>query len=126
MEIIVHLIVCVINGPQVIPIVNQKEDVQIANYPSCKSYLCCAIKSSDFKESNLKLNIKNSIVSILLNGLNLNILVDFNVGHPLSIFNKTANIELGNSTDANEYSYSFSKYNVSGKKYENNKIKFSN
>ena len=70
--------------------------------------------------------MKNSIVSILLNGLNLNILVDFNVGHPLSIFNKTANIELGNSTDANEYSYSFSKYNVSGKKYENNKIKFSN
>ena len=95
-------------------------------YPDCKSYLCCAIKSSDFKESNLKLNIKNSILKIQLNNQDLNILVDFNVGYPLSIFNKTTNIDLGNATDLNESFYNFSTCSVSGKIYENNKIKFLN
>ena len=95
-------------------------------YPECKSYLCCAIKSSDFKESNFKLNIKKSIMNIQINGVNLNISVDYNIGYPLSIFKKSTKIDLGKMTDGKIYSYSFSKYKVSGKIYENNKIKFLN
>ena len=59
-----------------------------------------------------------------INNKTLNISVDFNVGHPLSIFNDTAKIYLKNGSVA-YYEYMFTKYKkVTGKKYENNKVKF--
>ena len=102
-------------------------------YPTCKTNLCCAIKSDNFTESNLKLNIKNSMVKIRLNNIDLNILIDYNNGHPLSIFKNTTDIQLENSTDEENHTYSFTPYpkigpqcEVIGKKYENYKIKFLN
>lgn len=102
-------------------------------YPTCKTNLCCAIKSNNFTKSNLKLNIKSSLVKIQLNNMDLNILVDYNNGHPLSIFKNTTDIHLENPTDEENHTYSFTPYpkigeqcEVIGKKYENYKIKFIN
>ena len=98
-------------------------------YPTCKTNLCCAIKSSNFKKSNLELKISNSKISMELNKTKLNILVDYNVGYPLAIFKKTTDINLVNSTDKivnRVYYYNSTKYSVEGKLYENYKIKFLN
>ena len=102
-------------------------------YPTCKTNLCCAIKSSNFTESKYKLNIKNSFVNIKLKDKTLKIFVDYNVGYPLSIFNKTTDIHLENATDDEIHTYPFTIYKqigndckITGKKYENYKIKFLN
>jgi hypothetical protein len=65
--------------------------------------------------------------------MDLNILVDYNNGHPLSIFKNTTDIQLENPTDEENHTYSFTPYpkigskcEVIGKKYENYKIKFLN
>ena len=93
-------------------------------YPTCKTNLCCEIKSKDFKESNNILAIKNSILHLEIENKTLNISVDFNVGHPLTIFYDTAKINLKNGS-VKDYEYIYTKYpKVKGKKYENNNVKF--
>ena len=96
-------------------------------YPTCKTNLCCAIKSENFNESNLQLTIKNSTINIEINNTILNIEVDYNVGCPLSLFKNTIDINFVNaSEEGKNFSYSFSNYKVIGKKYENYKIKILN
>ena len=93
-------------------------------YPTCKTNLCCNIKSNDFKESNHKLTIKNSVLTLEIKEKTLNIFVDYNVGHPLSIFSKTVpDLNLDNPTHE-IYNYEYTKYNITGEKYENNTVKF--
>lgn len=96
-------------------------------YPTCKTNLCCAIKSENFNESNLQLTIKNSTINIEINNTILNIEVDYNVGCPLSLFKNTIDLNFVNaSEEGKNFSYSFSNYKVIGKKYENYKIKILN
>ena len=93
-------------------------------YPTCKTNLCCIIKSSNFKESNNKLTIKNSYITLEIKNKTLNISADYNVGHPLTIFKKTVeDLELDNPTHES-YTYEYTKYNTTGEKYENNTVKF--
>ena len=92
-------------------------------YPTCKTNLCCAIKSENFKESTNKLTIKNSLLVVEINNVKLNILADYNVGYPLSIFKRTTDINLSNGSDT-PYSYNYTNYEVKGKKYENYNVKF--
>ena len=95
-------------------------------YPTCKTNLCCIITSSNFKDSNNKLTIKNSILSLEIKNKPLSISVDYNVGHPLTIFHKTVkDLHLDNPSEKN-YSYEFTNYNVTGKKYEKYIAKFKN
>ena len=73
------------------------------------------------------------MIKIQLNDRTLNILVDYNVGYPLSIFNKTVGINLENNTDEDIHTYDFSiykqigdDYRIKGKRFDNYKIKFLN
>ena len=94
-------------------------------FPTCKTNLCCAIKSENFKESTNKLTIKNSILEVEIQNIKLNILADYNVGYPLSIFTKTRNIPLANGSET-IFNYNYTNYKVKGKRYENNNVKFLN
>ena len=95
-------------------------------YPTCKTNLCCAIKSNDFQESNNKLTIKNSMLILEIKEKTLNISVDYNVGYPLSIFNKTLDNFTLDFPTKETYNYEYTKYNITGEKYENNTVKFIN
>lgn len=61
--------------------------------PRCKTNLCCAVYSSNFKSSKNMIKGKISSLSIKINNKpdnkSLNIDVDYNVGYPLAIFKKT-------------------------------------
>ena len=93
-------------------------------YPTCKTNLCCEIKSKDFKESNNILTIKNSVLILEVNNVTLNITIDYNVGHPLAIFKKTLdNFNLKDPTEKNR-EYNYTNYKVIGDKYENYEVKF--
>ena len=95
-------------------------------YPTCKTNLCCIIKSSNFKDSNNKLTIKNSILTLVIKNITLNISVDYNVGHPLTIFHKTVKDLQLDKPSKETYNYKFTKYSITGFKYENNSVKFNN
>ena len=95
-------------------------------YPTCKTNLCCTIKSNDFQESNNKLTIKNSMLILEIKEKTLNISVDYNVGYPLSIFNKTLDNFTLDFPTKETYNYEYTKYNITGEKYENNTVKFIN
>ena len=92
-------------------------------YPTCKTNLCCSIKSENFKESNKKLKIKNNLINIQIENITLRIFVDYNIGYPLAIFNKTINYTFVNGSEE-IFEYKYSLYDIKGKKYDNYLIKF--
>lgn len=93
-------------------------------YPKCKTNLCCAIKFSEFKNSKISLTSNLSILKVYINKIELNISIDYNVGYPLTIFNKaiTEKDLPSKLKDDDNVVYNYTNYNVSGKEYLNNTI----
>ena len=97
-----------------------------ACYPTCKTHLCCIIKSDEFEGKNKELKIKNSIINIQIGDIKLNILADFNVGEYLAIFNNTfsGHLPLDNGIE-NDIIHNYTNYkDVIGKLYKNVLVKF--
>jgi len=96
-------------------------------YPTCKTSLCCIVKSDEFKgkEKNKKLKIKNSIIPIQIGDIELKILADYNVGEYLAIFDNTftGELPLYNGYEDNII-HKYTKYNLNGTLYENVTVKF--
>ena len=91
-------------------------------YPRCKTNLCCSMLSDSKKEDKkIKLNI--SMLKIKVDNQELNILPDYNVGHTLTIFNKTLskNLNLKNKQSQIE-TIQYTNYNAEGNSYLNNSI----
>jgi len=63
--------------------------------PRCKTNLCCALHSNEFKDKNIEIKGNISIISIKINNkpenIELKIATDYNVGYPLAIFKTTLN-----------------------------------
>ena len=100
-------------------------------YPKCKTNLCCAVNSKDYKKSNKEIKSDISYLSIKIGEQTLKIYADYNVGYPLTIFKNTLNETLpldGKIEKNEEYSYTIDNENVSvnGVKYENNTISILN
>ena len=93
-------------------------------YPTCKTDLCCAAKSTDLSEKNKKLTIKNSILVIQVGDIKLNISVDYNVGETLTIFHKTITSELPLTNFTDDINFHFTDYDGNGVLYENVVVKF--
>ena len=59
--------------------------------PKCKTNLCCSVLSSKYEKSNKNIKTNITTLNIKFNNIVLTILADYNVGYPLTIFNKTLN-----------------------------------
>lgn len=57
--------------------------------PRCKTNLCCALYSKEFKDTNKIISGDISILTVTINNISLKIAADYNVGYPLAIFNST-------------------------------------
>ena len=91
--------------------------------PKCKTNLCCAIE--DEKHENPKKTITSnlSILKITIYTKELNILVDYNVGYPLTIFNKAiTEKDLPYPDTKKKETYIYTNYIISGQEYQNNII----
>ena len=99
-------------------------------WPKCKTNLCCAVNSKDYKKSNKEIKLDISYLSIKIGIQTLKIYADYNVGYPLTIFDNSLNesLPLAGETDKFEnYSYTIdNKVYVNGRKYENNTISILN
>ena len=102
--------------------------------PRCKTNLCCALHSNEFKDTNLVISGNISILSIKINNnkienISLNIVPDYNVGYPLALFNKTLQsiippFDKESKVTKNCY---YTKYgNITGGLYENVSISINN
>ena len=95
-------------------------------YPQCKTNLCCDIKSKDFKNSDISIKFNISTLQIKIGNELLNIATDYNVGYYLTIFNKSTNNFYPSGKRDVLKNYTFTKYNVSGYIYNDNKIEIQN
>ena len=93
-------------------------------YPTCKTNLCCEVKLRDLEGKNQKLTIKNSIIEIQIGDIALNILADYNVGDPLTIFNETFEEVLPFENGTDIINFNFTNFIGNGTLYENVKVKF--
>ena len=92
-------------------------------FPKCKTNLCCAIKSTDFKESENSLTSNLSKLKVIINKIELNIEIDFNVGYPLTIFNnKIKPGDIPNSKKGDDREYTFTNYFIKGPEYDDASI----
>jgi hypothetical protein len=95
--------------------------------PKCKTNLCCSVLSSKYEKSNKNIKTNITTLNIKFNNKVLNILADYNVGYPLTIFNKTLNESISfENEDYEEKNYNYSNYKVTGKLFENKTIYFIN
>ena len=91
--------------------------------PKCKTNLCCAIEDDEHKNPEKTITSNLSILKVTINNIELNISVDYNVGYPLTIFNKKISKEQLPSTDGEIYEkYNYTNYKISGYEYHNNII----
>ena len=86
--------------------------------PECKTNLCCAIRDKSFIKSKNKIEFNASTIKIKIANYTLNIAADYNVGHPLTIFNLTVKewnniiVKLPNKRETIKEIYEYSDYTV--------------
>ena len=95
--------------------------------PKCKTTLCCSVLSSKYEKSNKNIKTNITTLNIKFNNIVLTIQADYNVGYPLTIFNKTLNESISfENEDYEEKNYNYTNYNVTGKLFHNKTIDFIN
>lgn len=100
----------------------------------CKTGLCCLSKGKELKEEDengLELETDYNLLKVKINEAEYNIEIDYNYGYPLTIFSSVTevdqscnNINKNNSfndtgSDATNFTYKFTNYDVQGKLYKN-------
>ena len=91
--------------------------------PQCKTNLCCAIKDDNHKDPKKSITSNLSTLKITINNLELNISVYYNVGYPLTIFNKAIQEkDLPYPDSKTKENYDYTNYKISGYEYQNNII----
>ena len=91
--------------------------------PKCKTNLCCAIEDDNHENPQKSFTSNLSILKVIINTAELNISVDYNVGFPLTIFNKAIDEkDLPNPEGKTPVKYNYTNYKVSGNEYQNNAI----